>query len=115
MRGRPLARAPRVRPPAARTLPVAPACACSGSAVPGVLHGELSGPVVDEIERCDECERFPGDLEAAQALATHLGGGTVRFEDQDGTERHFDPDAGLPEGTFIGTGTDPWVVLSGNG
>jgi len=35
------------------------------------------------IQACDNCKRFPGDLEAAQALAD-LVGGTVKFEREEG-------------------------------
>lgn len=53
-----------------------PECACNLSPLAGTLDA-----VDDEygIQRCDECQRFDGDLDAALALA-HLVGGIVRFE-----------------------------------
>lgn len=49
---------------------------CAESPVPGAI------PAMDTpagIQRCDQCELFPGDLEAAAALAV-LVGGRVRFQ-----------------------------------
>lgn len=49
---------------------------CSDMPVPGVI-APMNTP--EGIERCDECERYPGDLEAALVLARTVGG-IVRFE-----------------------------------
>lgn len=54
---------------------------CAGEPLPGVLTG------MDDdagIQRCDSCERYAGDLDAAHALA-RLVGGVVKFE-QDPSE-----------------------------
>ena len=51
---------------------------CNCGPIPGVL-----APMDTDIgvQRCDECELYPGDLEAAAALARHLGDDhTVWFE-----------------------------------
>jgi hypothetical protein len=58
---------------------------CSLSPIPGILIA------MDDdygIQRCDLCARYPGDLEAAQALADHLGEEflrvyVVRYESED--------------------------------
>jgi len=52
-------------------------CGNGGHAIPGVI-----APMNSEfgIQRCDECDVYPGDLDAAQALADHLDiGATVWF------------------------------------
>lgn len=53
-------------------------CDCFDQPVPGVL-----APMDSDVgvQACDECKLFPGDLEAAQALAA-LVGGVVKFEQE---------------------------------
>jgi len=53
-------------------------CECTGSPVPGVLTSMNSEA---GIQRCDTCGLFPGDLEAALALAKFIGG-VVKFEQE---------------------------------
>jgi hypothetical protein len=51
---------------------------CEGSPVIGA-RAPSNGP--SEVERCDTCETFAGDFEAAQAVAARLGEGfTTWFE-----------------------------------
>jgi hypothetical protein len=51
---------------------------CEGSPVIGA-RAPSNGP--SEVERCDSCETFGGDFEAAQAVAARLGDGfTTWFE-----------------------------------
>jgi hypothetical protein len=63
----------------ARNLPADPdndcEC-CNDMPVPGVI-APMNTP--QGIERCDECQRFEGDLDAAFALAK-LVNGTVHYE-----------------------------------
>lgn len=48
---------------------------CAGEPVAGVIAPMNTR---EGIQRCDECERFEGDLDAALALA-RLVGGTVKY------------------------------------
>lgn len=86
-------------------------CTCTGSPVAGTL------PAMDTpegIQRCDECQVFPGDLEAAQALADMVGG-VVRFvkyvSDDDEEDVTFTGD--LPDDVLIANSTNPWVEVGG--
>lgn len=81
------------------------------SALPGApdhgchlhTHGSGAGnnPFVVTVERCDECDVYPGDLEAAWAVANTLGG-IVHYEQH--------PDHTEP---MIFDETSPWVVIDG--
>lgn len=95
-------------------------CECDGNIVPGVLSGDRSAgeTVIEYVSRCDECERFPGDLEAALALAEIVGGRVwfsfVQFdddgpEDVEGTATVF---TGGDINGYIEEGTQPWIVLN---
>ena len=53
-------------------------CECEGSPVPGVLTSANSEA---GIQRCDPCHLFPGDLEAAFALAKLIEG-VVKFDEE---------------------------------
>lgn len=55
--------------------PDLPRCNCPAS-TPGILPA-MNTP--EGIQRCDECQMFDGDLDAALALAKKVGG-VVKFE-----------------------------------
>jgi hypothetical protein len=44
-------------------------CECATSVVPGTIYV----PVAGNVERCDLCQQFPGDLEAALAVSEKVG------------------------------------------
>lgn len=94
-------------------------CVCADQ----VLAGVLADPAGDEIEveRCDACKRYAGDLDAAFALTT-LVGGTVWFYqhgeggdvDENGNVEGGDANSRQFSGTYadddcIASGTDPWI------
>lgn len=56
---------------AARTLEPNDCDGCAGSLIPGVIAAMDTN---EGIQRCDTCQRFAGDLFAAQALADLVGG-----------------------------------------
>jgi hypothetical protein len=70
----------------------------------GVLVDQTYGrtaPPADAvlIQRCDQCERYPGDLDAAVAYATTTGG-TVHA---------------VGDGEMFAPQSDPWVTPGGPG
>lgn len=54
--------------------PPAGVCDCDGEPVPGAWIGMNDR---DEVQRCDDCERFDSDEAAADAVAAAVGGGAV--------------------------------------
>lgn len=83
-------------------------CDCDSAPIPGVFYDPATG----DVQRCDRCRLFPGDLEAAAALAARYGA-TVRFR-ADGD----DPDDIVGDRTYnaadgfdgmIADGTNPWI------
>lgn len=77
---------------------------CDGS---GVITG-MDTPC--GIQRCDFCDKFPGDLEAALDVAQRRGDHVeVWFMDGDGHRTRFTGYDDLPDGITIASGTNPWV------
>lgn len=84
-------------------------CDCDSAFVPGTFGANgfrrnvpcaiADAEEVREIESCDLCTRFDGDLEAAQAVADKVGG-RVHYERAEDNVEH------------IRSGTAPWVVVS---
>ena len=56
--------------PLLETFPQHGDCECDGT---GLFAPTGNGPTSQGIQRCDLCERFAGDLDAALALAEHAG------------------------------------------
>lgn len=56
-----------------------PDCDSCGSVLPGVIEC-MDTP--EGIQRCDQCDTYEGDIEAAQALAAAIGGGVVVWEEE---------------------------------
>jgi hypothetical protein len=65
---------------AARTFEPNDCEGCAGSVLPGALEA-MDTP--EGIQRCDTCQRFDGDLFAAQALADCVGGEVWFTEEED--------------------------------
>lgn len=90
-------------------------CECDESPLPGVTNSipDENGIVVN-IERCDMCCRFEGDLEAA-LVVQFIHGGRI-FYYQEGETDPEDPEAGIheftgdAEGICIAYATDPWII-----
>jgi len=89
---------------------------CGDSPVRGAIAG-MDFPA--GIQRCDTCDLFPGDLEAALALAQAVGGVACFYAEGDNTG---DPDSWTVQRTFDGTDpgevliadrTNPWVEING--
>lgn len=53
-------------------------CDCDGEPVPGAWVGMNDR---DEVQRCDDCERFACDEDAADAVAARVGGVRVDMSD----------------------------------
>lgn len=97
-------------------------CECEGDIIPGVHHPAAANGVIASVERCDTCERYPGDLDAALALAAVVGG-EVWFQLQL-TDELVEDDEDLPDGAvntmytgqefvgYIASGTAPWIILT---
>ncbi len=89
-------------------------CECDDGLLPGAITETFKDGTIN-VERCDACGRFEGDLDAAWALAKQVSGRVLFYQE---------PPAGrAPEieevreftGTYrdddrIATGTDPWVT-----
>jgi len=87
-------------------------CDTCGAILPGVIEAMDSD---EGIQRCDTCDLYAGDLEAAKALADHVGG-TVWFlldlgDSRDPEPRQWDG-SDLPIGSIAGQ-TNPWVEVDG--
>lgn len=88
-------------------------CDSCGDILPGVIEDMDTH---EGIQRCDECSVYDGDLEAALALADHVGG-VVRFHavhrwtERESLMRYDGAD--LPDGICIADGTNPWVEIDG--
>jgi hypothetical protein len=85
---------------------------CQGEPLPGLItrdERDVEGVQVIYLERCDTCAIYPGDLEAASALAHRLGGKAYFLQDEEQIEvRGPGP---YPAEWRIDTGTDPWVEV----
>jgi hypothetical protein len=91
---------------------------CCGGLVAGVTNSiPDDNGVVANIERCDACQRFPGDLHAALAVQEVVGGRIFFFpagDTEDDEPEDGDVVAIMPgdniDGLMIASGTDPWIV-----
>lgn len=89
--------------------------ACVNSPLPGVLYDTNAG---NGVQRCDICHLYPGDLEAAAALAKHLGKRAFFWDNAD--KAHPVPNGAQPKeitaevlvnhSVCIALDTDPWIV-----
>lgn len=86
---------------------------CGDSPVPGAIAapaGSLSGRMI--VQACDTCQLFPGDLDAAWAVAQALGGRAYfRPANTPLHPRHLEEPGPYPDAWLIDTGTDPWVQV----
>jgi hypothetical protein len=86
-------------------------CSECSSPVPGVMYDPQSGTV----ERCDACERYDGDLDAALAVAEKLGKQAWFIRHDHATDERrvtmvtAELVAGPDEGWSIESQTDPWI------
>lgn len=93
----------RVRPPGVP-------CDQCGTLMAGVFSTADSDTGAISVQRCDACAVYPGDLDAAWALAQRVGGAVWFYQAGTGdlaVTRQF-------TGTYrpddcIATGTDPWI------
>lgn len=100
------------------------ACECDDGLVPGALLGCGSTPGAPiGIEKCDLCNRFDDDLDAAVAAA-ELVGGVVRFYDADASgglkDGYDEPEGGVIVRTWprdkdvvMMAESQPWVTVDG--
>jgi hypothetical protein len=83
-------------------------CECTSAPLPGVFYDSVTG----DVQRCDACQVFRGDLEAAAALGAQYGT-TVRFFaegdniDDTAQARTYDPAEGFDG--MIADSTNPWI------
>jgi hypothetical protein len=73
------ARGQRARSGSGRWQRRRPCQGCASHRLPGVIYGNRNVLWVSSVMRCDECQRYGGDLDAAVALRDHLGTGRVMY------------------------------------
>lgn len=91
-------------------------CECDSSPLPGVTNSipDERG-IVANIERCDSCCRFEGDLEAALVVQFIHGGRIFYYQEGERDPDGEDENAGVheftgdTEGICIAYATDPWI------
>lgn len=86
-----------------------PDCECGEGGVPGVIGLPVPGA---PVQRCDLCERFPGDLDAALALAVHQSM-VVLFVNDRGLLRIYTAADADDDTIMLAPGSDPWLVPEG--
>jgi hypothetical protein len=82
-------------------------CDSCGMVLPGVIE---SMDTDEGIQRCDECELYPGDCEAAQALASLVGGVVCYQAEETGERVRW---SGTHLGPMIEDQSNPWVEVEG--